>query len=322
MDFVAKRNWFYLLSLLVIIPGILSMAIPPSFRVGIEFTGGSALTVTFERPVEQAALRIEMAALGHPEAVIQRLGENTFLIRTKTLAEAQRDTQGGVKATERAAIENALKGKFGPLTSELFSVSPLVARETVRNAVVAVLIASVAILLYITWAFRRVPNPFRMGAATIIAAIHDVLVTLGLFSILGKFLNVEVNAMFITGVLTVIGYSVHDTIVVFDRIRENSLKGVIKDLQSVINVSIMETMGRSLNTSLTTLIVIIALLLLGGSTIQSFMLTLLIGIITGTYSSICMASQLLVSWEKREWLGPWSRRGPTTEEAAAAKAHS
>jgi preprotein translocase subunit SecF len=191
---------------------------------------------------------------------------------------------------------------------DLASVSPVVARETVRNAAVAVVAAALVILLYITWAFRRVPNPFRMGATAVIALIHDVLVTLGVFAILSKFMALEVNAMFITGVLTVVGYSVHDTIVVFDRIRENTARRTGRSLEATINVSLWETMGRSLNTSITTMLVIAALLLLGGPTLRSLLLTLLIGIVTGTYSSIGIAAQLLVVWQRGEWLRPLRRR--------------
>ena len=165
---------------------------------------------------------------------------------------------------------------------------------------IIVAIAAVAILFYITWAFRRIPSPFRYGFAAIIALIHDVLIVMGMFSILGRIWGLEVNAMFIAGILTIIGYSVHDTIVVFDRIRETLSRNVIRDLSTAINVSIEDTLGRSLNTSLTILFTILALMLFGGSTIIDFLVVLMIGIIVGTYSSICIASQILLIWENRE----------------------
>ena len=309
MDFVGKRRWFFLISLVVITAGLVSMAIPPGFRIGVEFTGGSALSVTFTEPVEQEQLRSKLSDLAHPEAVIQRLDDNEFLIRTETLEEVSVDAAGNVVGvSERNQIEQGLS-ELAPLqTVEVSEVSAIVAGETVRNAIIAVVIASLVILVYISWAFRLVPNSFRMGSTAILAAIHDVLVVVGIFSILGKFINAEINAMFITGILTVVGYSVHDTIVVFDRIRENTMKRVSRDLATTINVSIMETLGRSLTTSMTTMFVILALLSLGGGTILSLLLALLFGIITGTYSSIGIASQLLITWEQGGIRGIFRRK--------------
>ena len=180
------------------------------------------------------------------------------------------------------------------------AVSALIGSENIRNATIAVAVAAVAILLYVTWAFRRVPSPFRYGSAAIVALLHDLIIVLGIFSILGKFANLEVNAMFITGVLTVIGYSVNDTIVVFDRIRENVGKYQNIALPDIANISVRETIGRSLNTSITLLIVIAALLLFGGPTIQPLLLVLLVGVVVGTYSSIFVATLMLVSWEEGE----------------------
>lgn len=306
MDFVAKRHWFFLLSGIIIIAGIISILIPPGFRFGIEFTGGTVLNLTFEEPVDQESLGFLLSSMGHEEAVIQKLGDKAFLIRTRTLDDAVQENE----PSERERIKEAINSQIGTVILEGAAVSPVVAKETVRNAIIAVLFASLAILIYITWAFRLVPNSFRMGATAIFAAIHDVLVVVGMFSILGKIVDIEINAMFITGILTVVGYSVHDTIVVFDRIRENTGRRISRDIVTTINVSIMETIGRSLTTSLTTLIVILAVFLLGGNTLNSLLLTLVIGIITGTYSSIFVASQLLVVWEQRQIFGG---RGTTVE---------
>jgi preprotein translocase subunit SecF len=319
MDFAGKRRWFFLISIVVITAGLISMAIPPRFRIGVEFTGGSALSVTFAEPVEQGQLRSKLSGLDHGEAVIQRLGDNSFLIRTDTLEEASIDASGNVVGdSERNRIEESL-AEIAPLqTVEVSEVSALVAGETVRNAIIAILIAATMILIYITWAFRLVPNSFRMGSTAILAAIHDVLVVVGIFSIVGKFINAEINAMFITGILTVVGYSVHDTIVVFDRIRENTMRRVSRDLETTINISIMETLGRSLTTSLTTVFVILALLSIGGGTILSLLLALLVGIITGTYSSIGIASQLLITWEQGGIRGLF-RREPSEGSLATSK---
>ena len=176
-------------------------------------------------------------------------------------------------------------------------VSPVVARETVLNAMWAVLAAAVGIFLYVWWAFRNVPSPFRYGAAAILALLHDTFIVIGIFAILGYVWDVEVNTMFLIALLTVIGYSVNDTIVVFDRLRENVLLNPNSGFADNVNLSIAETLGRSLNTSFTLLFTLLALMLFGGTTIRTFLLVLLIGVVVGTYSSIGIASQMLVSWE-------------------------
>jgi len=177
----------------------------------------------------------------------------------------------------------------------------MVAAETASNAAIAVAVAALGILLYVTWAFRRMPSPFRYGTCAVVALAHDLLVVLGIFSILSAILGWEINLMFITGILAVIGYSVNNTVVVFDRIRENLKKGASADFEVVVNGSLVETVSRSLNTSLTTLIVVLALLLFVGASIQNFAVVLLIGVFAGTFSSLCIAPMLLVVWERGEW---------------------
>lgn len=301
MDFVGKRRWFFLLSLALIITGLVSIATPPSFRIGIEFASGSAISMTYENPVDQSDVRIILTENGHDEAIIQKTSGNGFFIRTRTLDSTD------IASSERKKLEEKLSALGNIEAFDVATVSPIVAQETVRNAGVAVFVASIAILIYISWAFRLVPNPFRMGTVAIIAAIHDVLIVVGFFSLAGRFINLEINAMFITGILTVVGYSVHDTIVVFDRIRENFIKNTSRNLEVIINTSIAETLGRSLTTSFTTLIVISSMLLMGGQTIQSLLYALLIGLITGTYSSLWIASQMLVVWENKEWFHLFKR---------------
>ena len=315
MDFVGKRRWFFIFSLIIIGAGILSILVPPGFRVGIEFTGGSALTVTFDEKVPQEEVRSLMTDLGYEEAIVQRLGEDAYLLRTRTLDE--KAPKSSEESSEREQLERALANLAPIITSDLASISAVVAKETVRNAIIAIFIAGVAILLYITWAFRAMDNSFRMGSVAIIATLHDVLVVVGMFSLLGKVWNLEINVAFIIGILTVLGYSVHDTIVVFDRIRDNSERRVSRVLATTINISILETFSRSLTTSVTTLLVVSALLLLGGGTIQSLLVTLFVGILTGTYSSIAIASQLLVVWEQGEWLGLFKRRTADSDGASA-----
>lgn len=289
MDFVSKRGWFYLVSLLVILPGVAFLALSPGLRPGIDFTGGSTLTLEFSADVSQPALRERLAAEGHPDATLQRLGDRTYFIRVKELADDSKSNLVG-------ALETSLSPDgVSELSFDL--VSPIVAAETVRNAMYAVLAAAAGIFVYVWWAFRNVPSPFRYGAAAIIALLHDTIIVIGAFAALGYLLEMEVGTMFLIALLTVIGYSVNDTIVVFDRIRENVATHPNRELREVVNLSISETIGRSLNTSLTLLITLSALLLFGGSTIREFLLTLLIGVIAGTYSSIAIASQALISWE-------------------------
>lgn len=216
-----------------------------------------------------------------------------------------RGTAGGTQQNlgERSQIESALRERFGGFdVLEFASVSAAVSHQAVRNAAVAVTVASLFIMAYVAFAFSSMPQPFRFGACAIIALLHDVVFTLGMFSIFGKVLGTEVNLMFITGLLTVIGFSVHDTIVVFDRIRENVRLYPQAPFAENVNTALIQTLGRSLNTSITVLLTVVAMLVLGGATIQSFLLVLLVGITAGTYSSVAIASQLLVTWDE------WDRR--------------
>ena len=289
-DIIGKRFWFLLISGIILLISIVSL-IGFGLKAGVEFSSGSILTVRFEQEVEQDQLKQEIVNLGHPNAIIQRTGAGDFLIRTRELS-----------GEAKTQLENDLMAKFGPLTeAEFYSVSPMVATETASNAVIAVAIAAIGVLLYVTWAFHRMPKPFRYGISAIVALIHDALVALGIFSVLGWLLDWEINLAFVIGILAVIGYSVNNTVVVFDRIRENLNQGISPDFEVVVNSSLVETLGRSLNTSLTTLFVVLALLFFIGVSIQNFAIVLLIGIIAGTFSSICIAPALLVIWEKKEW---------------------
>ena len=319
-DIVAKRGWYFLFSALLLIPGIISLALPPDgwvtggsgLRPGIDFTSGSVMDITFERPVSQDQVQQRMEALGHPEALIQRTGSRSVLVRTKVLQAGV-----GTAKSERQLIEDDLTQTVAPVVAVNFdSTSPIVAQETVRNAIIAMAAASVFILLYIWYAFRRVPRAYRYGISAILTLVHDTLLVLGIFSILGRVLNMEVNSMFIVGILTVAGYSVNDTIVIFDRIRENVIRYPDRALDSVVNLSIVETVGRSINTSFTTFTVLLAMLLIGGSSIRELLLVVAIGVIIGTYSSIFIASQFVVIWERGEI---WSifRRGRRRAAAAA-----
>jgi preprotein translocase subunit SecF len=199
-------------------------------------------------------------------------------------------------------ITQEIKTSLGNFQQQSYeTIGPTIGAETLQNAIYALIVASILIVIYITWSFRSVPKPtssFRFGVCAIIALIHDVLVLIGLFSIFGHFFGVEVDSLFVTAVLTVIGFSVHDTIVVFDRIRENLRRVGGENFAEVVNDSILQTLDRSLNTSLTVILVLIALLIFGGDTIRWFVVALLIGITSGTYSSIFNASPLLVVWQE------------------------
>ena len=303
-NIVGKRGWYFVVSALVIVPGLLSMIAPPGWasggsglKPGIDFSSGSILTVAFVEPASPDAVRNVMSAVGHPQALVQSVGENSVLIRTRVLEEAS-----GNVVSERQRIEDALEAQVGLIdASGVDTVSPIIAQETVRNTFLALLVASVFILIYIWYAFRRVPRAYRYGVAAVVTLIHDTVIVLGVFSILGRVLGMEVNAMFIVGILTVAGYSVNDTIVVFDRIRENSIRVPDRSLEDTVNLSIIESVGRSVNTSFTTLLVLVAMLLIGGESIRELLLVVAIGVIVGTYSSIFIAAQFLVIWERREF---------------------
>ncbi len=290
MFITGKRTRYLIISEAVILIGVIALLVF-GLKPGIEFSSGSILTISFDEEVEQSELETAMIELGYTNAIIQSTGESDFIIRTQELS-----------GEEKIGLEDALSSRFGTATERgFYSVSPMVAAETARNAIYAVGAAAVGILLYITWAFRKMPKPFHYGVCAIIALVHDVVLVLGIFAILGAIMNWEINLMFITGVLAVIGYSINNTVVVFDRIRENLKRGISANFEMVVNNSLVETLSRSVNTSLTTMLVVVALLLFVGATIQNFAIVLLIGIITGTYSSLFIAPNLLVVWDRGEW---------------------
>ncbi|MCL0093766.1 protein translocase subunit SecF, partial [Dehalococcoidia bacterium] len=283
-DFVGKGSRFSLLSLVVIVSGVVLLAVlgPP---LGIDFTGGTMMTVEFDRPVTLTVLRQKLAELGHHDVTIQSIeGEAGFIIRTRELEEGEE--QEIMKAFEGLGLTGKPSYEF---------ISGDIARERARGAAIAVVVGAIGILIYISWAFRKLPNPFRYGTCAIIALVHDILIVMAVFAILGEVLHLEINLMFITAILAVIGYSVNDTIVVFDRIRENLGKGARQSFETVVNNSLMESLSRSLNTSLTTLIVLAAIYLIVGEAIRSFIVVLMVGVVSGTYSSIFIAAQVLAA---------------------------
>lgn len=291
MNIIRFKNWYFALSLLVIIPGVISLLLW-GLNVSIDFTGGSRLTLreTKQNPNSVQLVRNVFQKENVHIATFQDTGK-TFIIRTKPIDEKMH----AKLASELAKADPTLR------EDEFTTIGPTIGGETTTNALLGLVIASFLIVLYIAWSFRSVPKPansFRFGVAAIVALLHDALVLLGVFSILGHFFHVEVDSLFVTAILTVIGFSVHDTIVVFDRIRENLRKMGAHNFGHVVNISIEQTLVRSLSTSLTVILVLLALLLFGGDSIRWFVAALLIGIISGTYSSIFNAAPLLVLWQE------------------------
>jgi preprotein translocase subunit SecF len=318
-DLVKRRYLFLALSLAVILPGLISLILPGGIKPGIDFTAGSIITFKFDDPnVSQSHVRDAFGEMGHHEAIVQRADDGSYIVRTAPLAGEQRDESGTVTAqSERQQVEDGLRQRFGDVTVLSFDqVSPIIASEIVRNSILAVLAACVGILVYLSWAFRHVKDPWRYGVCAVLALVHDVLIVVGIFSILGRLFGVEIDSLFITALMTVIGFSVHDTIVVFDRLRENAVRHQGEPFEDIVNHSLMQTMGRSLTTSLTVLLTLFTLYMFGGVTIRSFVLALLIGITAGTYSSIFNASMLLVIWERGE-IGRLFGRGGSSRPALA-----
>jgi preprotein translocase subunit SecF len=290
VKFVERKWWYFGLSGLLIVPGLVFLLLG-GLKPGIEFKGGTLLDVRFDTPPTVAQVTEVMNDLGRREAIVQAAEGGRIEIRTFEM-----------KPDELVAAENALKAKFGAnVEVNPSTVSPSFSGELIDNAVRSIALASVLIVLLIAFAFRNFGwAAFRYGIAAIISLLHDAAVVLGLFAILGYWFNVEIDTLFVTAVLTIIGFSVHDTIVVFDRIRENLRLNPGEALNPVINFSIMQTLARSVITSLTVCLTLLALYLFGGFSMRNFALALLVGIVSGTYSSIFNASQIISLWQEVE----------------------
>jgi preprotein translocase subunit SecF len=296
LDIVGHRNVYFAISLVIIIPGVLSM-IFKGFLLGIDFQGGTEFFLKFQHPASVQSVETAVAATG-VNGVVQQTGSGSFIIRTPTVADP----------TAQKRFEDTLASKVGPLkpgAQQENQVGPSVAREIVTGALAAVVVASGCILLYLAFRFRKVQGGwragFQFGGSALLALLHDVFLLTGIFSIMGKVFGLrigEIDSLFLTAVLTVVGFSVHDTIVVFDRIRENLIVSSRLTFEQVVNLSIMQTAARSIITSFTVVLVLLSLLIFGGDTLKGFVLALLIGIVSGTYSSIFNASPLLVVWRR------------------------
>lgn len=283
MHLMRYKVWFFVISTLVILPGLFFL-FKGGLKFGIDFTGGALLEYKFEKPIAKN----ELETFGQ----VVESGQNTYLIRTTVVSHERLQE-----------LKKQINDKFGNFeVRREENVGPLIGKELEQKAAIALGLSWIMIVLYITFAFRKVPKPassFRFGVAAIVSLIHDALVVIGAFAIFGYFFRVEIDTLFVTALLTVIGFSVHDTIVVFDRVRENLPKHLSKKFETVVDISITQTLARSLNTSLTVVFVLTALLLFGGETIKWFVVALLIGIISGTYSSIFNAAALLSWWEEK-----------------------
>jgi len=286
IDLIKYRKWWYLLSLLIIVPGTISLVIW-GLKPSIDFTGGTQ--IEFSGTTNKTAVGDVAKADKIDDFTITQSG-NTLIFKTKI-----------VDTTKQTNLITDVQAKVsGAKETQIDTVGPSISAELTRNALIMTIAACLVIIGYIALMFRKVPKPansWEFGAAAIIALLHDALVVLGIFSILGHFFNVEVDPLFITAILTVIGFSVHDTIVIFDRIRENLVRGSYPDFEKTVSVSVYEMLPRTINTSFLVWAILLVLYFFGGASTEYFVLALLIGIFSGTYSSILNASHLLVTWE-------------------------
>lgn len=310
---VQHRKWYYLISLAIIVPGLIAMLYSTvvygfPLRPSIDFTGGVYWEFQLAQAAQPADVRSVFTDQGLADTSVTTVGNegNRFQARLKNIEQDTKETIQGNLATRFGSME----------TLEFRNVGPSVGAEVTRAALVAITVAALAILGFIVFAFRNVPHPVRYGTTAIVAMIHDVLVTCGFFAIMGILFGWEVDALFLTALLTVIGFSVQDTIVVFDRIRENTARYRGEDFETIANRSLLETLHRSLVTQLNAMFILVALLLFGGVTLRTFVATLLVGLLSGTYSSIFNAVPLLVSWEmgdfRRLFRGGRRQRPATT----------
>jgi preprotein translocase subunit SecF len=302
---IARKRWFFLFSLLVTIPGLFFIIATPlsggalGLKFSVDYTGGTVWEFKLEQPADALVVRDVVAAAGHPEVQVTEAGSGFLIMRTKPL-----DLQSGSESdpsqpagAELAAIRAAIESEVGPIAEagSLSTVGPVISQDLTQQAILLIALGSIGIVLWMTYRFRNL----RFGLAALVALLHDVIVTVGFFAVAGTLFGVEIDALFITAMLTIIGFSVHDTIVVFDRVRENLARYAGAPFADIVNHSIVQTLGRSFNTTATVLITLLSLLVFAGGSIRTFVLALFVGILSGTYSSIFNASPLLVWWDER-----------------------
>ncbi|HWQ46922.1 MAG TPA: protein translocase subunit SecF [Longilinea sp.] len=311
MNILGKRYWLFALSFLLIVPGLVilfTLGVPKA----IDFTGGTLLELSFSTGVVPSTEEVTgvYSDLGITDIQVQTLGEDSLTIRSSTL-------NTNSSTDQISAIQEALAAISGGdvIVNRSDTVTPAISQQVTTRATQAVSVAALAVIIYITISFRKVPNSFRYGICAIIAMAHDVLIVFSLVAIGGQLFGFQVDSLFLTALLTVIGFSVQDKIVVFDRIRENT--PILRKIsyEKLVNHSIVQTLQRSINTQLMTVeFLLLALALFGGITLREFSIILLVGLLSGTYSSIFIAAPLLVVWETKEWKN-WFRK-PKTNQAA------
>lgn len=307
LNIIGKRYYYFAFSLFLIVPGMIIL-ITRGIPLAIDFTGGTLIEVSFEsgslpQPAEVVSLYND---LGVEDILVQTTGEDSLIARSSFLDD-----------TTRAQIIDAMQNRFSSTVDVLRfdSVGPIIGQEVAGRAALAVSVAAAIVVFFIAFAFRGVQNAFRYGICAIIAMVHDVLIVISLTAIGSVIAGWQIDALYLTALLTVIGFSAQDTIVVFDRIRENSNVYRRLDYETLVNHSIVQTLERSINTQLMTVeFILLALVLFGGITLREFSLVMLVGLLSGTYSSIFIAAPLLVVWQKHEWR-TWFRRG--TAQASA-----
>ncbi len=293
MHIVKHRKLWFAISGMITLVCLSSIALF-GLKFGIDFTGGSLLEVTFSQPIVSSEIRTSVEQLGYKNVIVQSSEGNSALIRTESLTEEKH--QELLQQLKKAFGDETIEQKFD-------SIGPVIGNELRKNALIGIILILLSIGSYVAFAFRKVTQPvasWKYGVLTIITAFHDVVVPLGVFALLGKFLHWEIDTAFVAAILTVLGYSITDTIVVFDRTRENLLKRLHVSFEETVEQSIHQTIRRSISTSMTVLLTLAAIFFFGGDTTKPFALALILGIVAGTYSSIFLASPALVAWELKK----------------------
>lgn len=297
---VEKRNIWFTISAVLVLPSLFFMlwwgvTKGQLLPLSIDYTGGTVWEVSFDQAVQPADVRQVFIDAGYSDTTVftvnngSTANNSTVQIKFKP-----------VDINQKEALRQSLEAQFGPLVENNYrSLGPTIGREVSQAAVIAVAAASLLILLYIAWAFRSVPHPFRYGVAAVVALVHDVLATLSFLYIMNLIAGWELDSLTLTALLTVIGYSVNDTVVIFDRLRENIHRYRGESFSVVANRSIIETGTRSIGTQITVMLILAAILVLGGATLQQFVATMLVGFVSGMYSSIFNATQILAAWDER-----------------------
>jgi preprotein translocase subunit SecF len=287
MNIISKRLWFFILAGILIVVS-LGALVTFGLKPGIEFSSGLEMTIESNNPIDPKALSGELTRLGYPDALMRSSGANEYIVQTHQVTPVESDR-----------LVNSIQNTFSGSQVQTDNILAAVSEATQRNTIIALAAAILGMLLYIAWAFRKMPSPFQYGACAVAGLLFDVGIALGVYSILGHILNWEINLMFVVGALTVIGVSVNNTVIVFDRIRENWNLGISADIEQVASISVIETLTRSINTSLTLLFALFVLVLFVGAPIFNFATVMIIGVISGTFTSSCISPGLLVAWQKR-----------------------